>query len=89
MIARILADWHKALWLRGPVRHWYEFFWMLEQHHQQELVWQDAIEARAARIRAEEKAAAQLEAMLEANPSGQLGRAKLDDEDALRRAGLL
>lgn len=33
MIGRILADWHKALWLRGPVRHWYEFFWMLEQHH--------------------------------------------------------
>lgn len=89
MIGRILKDWHKLFWLRGNVRTWYEFFWMLEQHDQQQLAWTDAIEARHARIRAEQKAADQLQAMLDANPSGQLGHARLNDEDALRRAGLI
>lgn len=89
MIERMLADWHKFFWFQGLIRDWYDFFWMLESRHQQELVWQDAIESREARIRAEEKAAAQLKAMLDANPSGQLGHAKLNDDEALRRAGLL
>ncbi len=73
----------------GKIVGFYQFVWMLESHSQQRLAWDDAAEARLARDRAEAKAAAQLRAMLEANPSGQLGRAKLDDEDALRRAGLL
>lgn len=67
----------------------YQFFWMLESHGQQRLSWEDAAEARIARARAEARAATQLQAMLAANPSGQLGHAKLDDEDALREAGLL
>lgn len=67
----------------------YQFFWMLESHHQQRLAWEDAAEARLARERAEAHAVAQLQAMLIANPSGGLGRAILDDEESLRRAGLL
>lgn len=67
----------------------YQFAWSLESHAQQRLAWQDAAQARIARDRAEARAAAQLQAMLIANPSGQLGRAQLDDEDALRRSGLL
>jgi hypothetical protein len=66
-----------------------QFFWMFESHAQQRLMWADAAEARIARARAEERAAAQLQAMLDANPSGSLGHSKLDDEDALREAGLL
>lgn len=67
----------------------YEFFWTLESHHQQRLAWDDAAEARIARARAEAEAAAQLQAMLDANPSGSLGHAKLDDVEALKREGLL
>lgn len=67
----------------------YQFAWSLESHAQQRLAWEDAVQARIARDRAEARAAAQLQAMLTANPSGQLGRAKLDDEDALKRSGLL
>lgn len=67
----------------------YQFVWMLESHSQQRLAWEDASEARLARMRAEERAAAQLHAMLVANPSGTLGHASLDDEEALRKAGLL
>jgi hypothetical protein len=67
----------------------YEIYWMFESHAQQRLAWRDAVEARVARARAEAQAAAQLRAMLLANPSGQLGRATLNDERALRQAGLL
>lgn len=67
----------------------YNFYWSVKSNHQQELAWQDAAEARIARARAEAQAAAQLQAMLEANPTGQLGNAKLDDEDALKESGLL
>lgn len=67
----------------------YQFVWMIESHAQQRLAWEDAEKARIARERAERQAAAQMRAMLEANPSGQLGTSSLDDEEALRRAGLL
>lgn len=67
----------------------YQFFWMFESHAQQRLSWDDAAQARIARLRAEQRAAAQLHAMLSANPSGQLGHARLNDRDALIRAGLL
>lgn len=73
----------------GRITQIVQFFWMFESHHQQRLAWEDAAEARIARMRAEAQAAAQLRAMLRANPSGQLGHARLNDEDALRRAGLL
>lgn len=67
----------------------YQFGFMLFSHYNQVLSWQDAKEARLARIRAEQIAEAQLRTMLDANPSGQLGNAKLDDETALRESGLL
>lgn len=67
----------------------YQFFWMLESHAQQRLSWQDAEEARFARARAEAQAAAQMRAMLDANPSGSLGNAQLNDLDALDQSGLL
>ena len=67
----------------------YNFLWSLEAHAEQRLAWEDAELARAARVRAEALAQAQLQAMLTANPSGQLGLSKLNDEEALRRAGLL
>ncbi len=73
----------------GRLTELYQFFWMLESHAQQRLAWEDAAEARIARIRTEHQAAAQLQAMLDANPSGQLGNAKLDDPEALERSGLL
>lgn len=73
----------------GKLMEIYQFFWMIESHAQQRLAWQDAEDARVARVRAEAMAAAQLRAMLDANPSGQLGHARLDDEDSLRDAGLL
>ena len=66
-----------------------QFLWMFESHHHQRLAWKDAAEARVARARAEAKAAAQLEAMLKANPSGALGHGKVDDPEALKRSGLL
>lgn len=67
----------------------HQFLWSLESHHQQRLAWGDAAHARIARARAEAQAQAQLAAMLDANPSGQLGHARLDDETALRESGLL
>ena len=73
----------------GKVMELYQFFWMFESHAQQRLAWKDAAQARMARIRAEMQAAAQLQAMLDANPSGSLGHAVLNDEDALKQSGLL
>lgn len=73
----------------GRIMEIYNFLWMLESHRAQRLSWRDAQEARIARRRAEAHAAAQLEAMLIANPSGSLGNAALDDEAALRESGLL
>lgn len=67
----------------------YQFFWMFESHAQQRLAWEDASQARIARMRAEAQAAAQLRAMLNANPSGALGNARLNDWDNLERSGLL
>lgn len=67
----------------------YQFLWSLEANAQQRLAWQDAAEARIARERSEAQAAAQLKAMLDANPSGQLGHSKIDDEQRLKDAGLL
>lgn len=67
----------------------YQIFWMFESHAQQRLAWQDAEEARHARARAELMAQQQLRAMLNANPSGQLGHARLNDERALKDSGLL
>lgn len=67
----------------------YQLLWMFESHGEQRLAWRDAGEARIARARAEAQAAARLEAMLDANPSGQLGNARLDDPDALDQSGLL
>jgi hypothetical protein len=67
----------------------YEIAWMFESHHHQRLAWEDAIQARLARDRAEAQALAQLRAMLDANPSGQLGDARLNDLDILKRSGLL
>ena len=49
----------------------------------------NAEQARIARARAEAVAAARLRQMLDANPSGQLGNAKLNDIKALIRSGLL
>ena len=65
----------------------FEFLHVLETRHQQRLSWNDAAEARIARVRAEEAAKAQLQAMLDANPSGSLGHSKLNDIDALKREG--
>jgi hypothetical protein len=73
----------------GKLMEIYQFFWMFESHAQQRLSWEDAEQARIARMRAETQAAAQLEAMLVANPSGSLGHAKLNDEDAIEESGLL
>ncbi|MDJ0387331.1 hypothetical protein QMO56_04315 [Roseomonas sp. E05] len=73
----------------GRLMEIYQFFWMFESHAQQRLSWEDAAEARLARMRAEAQAAAQLRAMLIAHPSGSLGHARLNDREALRRAGLL
>lgn len=67
----------------------YQFFWMIESHAQQRLAWEDAEQMRIARLRAEHQAAAQFQAMLIANPSGALGHAKLNDEQALKDAGLI
>lgn len=63
--------------------------WMLISRYQQYLAWRDAAHMRTARIRAETQAQQQLQAMLHANPSGQLGHAVLDDETALRKSGLI
>ena len=66
-----------------------QFLWLLETQHHQRLAWEDAAQARIARDRAEAQAAEQLRAMLDANPSGSLGDAKIDDIDALEKSGLL
>jgi hypothetical protein len=73
----------------GRVTEIHQFFWMFESHSQQRLAWDDAAEARLARMRAEAQAAAQHRAMLNANPSGQLGTARLNDIEALKESGLL
>lgn len=67
----------------------YHLAWMFESHHHQRLAWQDAKDARIARDRAEARAAAQAKAMLDANPSGQLGNARLNNPDDLLDSGLL
>lgn len=67
----------------------YQFYWMFQSHAQQRLAWEDAAQARIARMRAELQAAAQLRAMLNANPSGALGNARLNDWENLERSGLL
>jgi hypothetical protein len=67
----------------------YQFFWTLEANAQQRLAWEDAEEARAARARAESTAKTQAKAMLDANPSGQLGASRMNDEQRLKDAGLL
>ena len=73
----------------GKIMEIYQFFWMFESHAQQRLAWEDAAQARIARVRAEAQAAAQLQAMLDANPSGARGNATLNDDDALDQSGLL
>lgn len=73
----------------GRIVEVYQFVWMFESHAQQRLAWEDAAEARIARMRAEAQAAAQLRAMLNANPSGSLGHAMLNDADSLEESGLL
>jgi hypothetical protein len=73
----------------GRIMEVYQFFWMFESHAQQRLSWEDASEARIARMRAEAQAAAQLRAMLNANPSGSLGHARLNDIARLEESGLL
>lgn len=67
----------------------YNFIWMLESHSQQRLAWDDAVQARLARDRAERRALIQHKAMMDANPSGQLGNAQLNDPEALGRSGLI
>lgn len=67
----------------------HQFLFSLESQAAQRLAWEDAEQARIARARAEAVAAARLRQMLDANPSGQLGNAKLNDLDALIRSGLL
>lgn len=67
----------------------HQFLFSLESQAAQRLAWEDAEQARIARARAEALAAARLRQMLDANPSGQLGNAKLNDLEALIRSGLL
>jgi hypothetical protein len=67
----------------------FALLWDLESKRQQWLHWEDAAKARIARDRAEASAKAQADAMYDAAPSGRLGASQLDDENALRRAGLL
>ncbi|KNY24170.1 hypothetical protein ACLBXO_09985 [Methylobacterium sp. C33D] len=67
----------------------HQFLFSLESQAAQRLAWEDAEQARIARARAEAVAAARLRQMLDANPSGQLGNAKLNDLEALIRSGLL
>jgi len=67
----------------------YRIYWMLRSHSEQKRAWRDAEQARLARERAEAQAAARLEDMLTANPSGALGTARLNDEKLLKKAGLL
>lgn len=71
------------------VQDLYQLYWMVRSHSEQKRAWRDAAQARIARDRAEAQAAARLEQMLIANPSGALGKARLNDEKALKNAGLL
>jgi hypothetical protein len=73
----------------GKLIELHQFIWMFETHRQQRLTWRDAAEARVSRTRAESRAAAQAKAMLDANPSGQLGNARLNDPRSLKESGLL
>jgi len=73
----------------GPILALYRFWWMIRSHRAQRLAWDDAAQARVARARSERIAEERLQAMLDANPSGQLGNAKLNDWEALERSGLL
>ena len=73
----------------GKIAEVIQFLYMLESQTQQRLAWEDAALARIARDRAEAQSAAQLRAMLDANPSGSLGNSRMNDEDTLRKAGLL
>ena len=75
--------------MMGNMLELYQTMWMFESHHQQRLSWKDAELARIARIRSEARSAAQLQAMLLANPSGSLGNAMLNDPDSLEASGLL
>lgn len=67
----------------------FQFFWMIEGQRHQRLAWDDAAKMRYARIATEIQAAAQLEAMRHANPSGALGDSKIDNAETLKRSGLL
>lgn len=67
----------------------YQFIWSLRANYEQTKAWKDADEARISRVRAEQQAAIRLQAMLDANPSGQLGNSKLNDDDTLKDSGLL
>jgi len=67
----------------------YQFIWMLESHAQQRRAWDDAEEMRIARRRAETLADMRMQAMLDANPSGQLGDSELNDLNKLKDSGLL
>lgn len=73
----------------GRLMELYNLYWTFESHAQQRRAWEDAEQARIARQRAEAQAAAQLRAMLAANPSGSLGDSALNDENALEESGLL
>lgn len=73
----------------GGIMQIHQFLWSLESHRQQRLAWRDAEQARVARAQAEARADAQLQSMMIANPSGQLGRSALDDIESLRESGLL
>jgi hypothetical protein len=68
---------------------YYQMVRSFEVDRHQRLAWEDAEKARIARDKSIETAKEKAQAMLDANPSGQLGRSKLDDEAALKRAGLL
>ncbi|MCB1466076.1 MAG: hypothetical protein KDK08_02730 [Rhizobiaceae bacterium] len=73
----------------GTLLEIHNFLWSLEAHHHQRLAWADAEQARISRARAEAQSLAQIRAMLDANPSGQLGNAQLNDPESLMRSGLL
>lgn len=65
------------------------FLWQMEAQHHQRLAWEDAEQARMDRARANALAVIQIERMLSAHPSGMLGNARLNDREALKKAGLL
>jgi hypothetical protein len=68
---------------------WYQTYWMFKSHREQRLAWNDAAEMRIARRRAETLADMRMQAMLDANPSGQLGDSQLNDLSKLKDSGLL